>query len=74
MVPRQSSLTADQRRRNMRGAFMASRTIDVREAHVLVVDDVMTTGATANALARPLLKAGAKRVSIAVVARSILPP
>ena len=73
MVPRQSSLTADQRRRNMRGAFAASRAFDIRDAHVLVIDDVMTTGATANALARPLLKAGAKTVSIAVVARSILP-
>jgi len=74
MVPRQSTLTASQRRRNMRGAFATSRSFDIRDAHVLVIDDVMTTGATANALARPLIKAGAKQVSIAVVARSVLVP
>jgi predicted amidophosphoribosyltransferase len=71
MVPKQSSLTGPQRRKNMRGAFAASKAFDIRDANVLVIDDVMTTGATANALARPLIKAGAKTVSIAVVARSI---
>lgn len=70
-VPMQTSLTPDQRRRNMRGAFAISAAFDVREAHVLVIDDVMTTGATANALARPLVKAGAKTVSIGVLARGI---
>jgi predicted amidophosphoribosyltransferase len=70
-VPMQTSLTPDQRRRNMRGVFAISAAFDVRDAHVLVIDDVLTTGATANALARPLLKAGAKTVSIGVVARGI---
>jgi predicted amidophosphoribosyltransferase len=73
MVPRQSTLTADQRRLNMRGGvFAVSNAFNVRDAHVLVIDDVMTTGATANALARPLLKAGARMVSLGVVARSIM--
>lgn len=71
MVSRQATLTPHQRRRNMRGAFAISRAYDVRDAHVLVIDDVMTTGATANSLARPLLKAGAKTISIGVVARGI---
>jgi predicted amidophosphoribosyltransferase len=71
MVPMQTSLSPDQRRRNMRGVFATSTAFDVRDAHVLVIDDVLTTGATANALARPLLKAGAKTVSIGVVARGI---
>lgn len=71
IVPMQTSLTPDQRRRNMRGVFACSPAFDVRDAHVLVIDDVLTTGATATALARPLLKAGAKTVSIGVVARGI---
>jgi predicted amidophosphoribosyltransferase len=71
MVPMQTSLSPDQRRRNMRGVFRVSSAFDIRDAHVLVIDDVMTTGATANALARPLLKAGARTVSIGVVARGI---
>jgi predicted amidophosphoribosyltransferase len=73
MVPRQSTLTADQRRLNMRGGvFAVSAAFDLRDAHVLVIDDVMTTGATANALTRPLLKAGARTVSLGVVARSLM--
>jgi predicted amidophosphoribosyltransferase len=71
MVPKQALLTPSRRRRNMRGAFRMSSAFDVRDASVLLVDDVMTTGATANALAKPLMDAGARTVAIAVVARGI---
>jgi ComF family protein len=71
LVPRQSSLTPSRRRRNMRKAFATSRAYDVAGAHVLVIDDVLTTGATANAIAQALRLAGAERVTIAVAARGI---
>ena len=66
---KQGMLLPDQRRRNVREAFSASTGYDIRDACVLLIDDVMTTGATGNELSRMLRRAGAKRVSVAVVAR-----
>lgn len=64
----QSSLGARDRRRNIRGAF---RVTTVRmPAHIAVIDDVLTTGATVSELARTLRRAGAQRVEIWVVART----
>jgi predicted amidophosphoribosyltransferase len=71
MVPRQSSLTPSRRQRNMRGVFHISSEFDLRGAHLLVIDDVLTTGATANAFAQALRLAGAEQVAFAVVARGI---
>jgi predicted amidophosphoribosyltransferase len=68
---RQATLTPARRRRNMRGVFAVSSGFDVRDAHILVVDDVLTTGATANSMTRALQKAGVARTSVAVVARGI---
>ncbi len=70
-VPRQASLTPARRRHNMRHVFQASAAYNLREAHVLVIDDVLTTGATANAVAQALRLAEAKTVSMGVVARGI---
>jgi ComF family protein len=65
----QTGLGALERRRNLKGAF------DVREpmdgCHILIVDDVMTTGATLVELARCLGRAGAEQVSALVVARAV---
>lgn len=69
-VRRQTSLTARERRRNVRGAFAAK---GVAGMCVLVVDDVMTTGATANEAARALRAAGATAVWVATAARSVPP-
>lgn len=64
----QPGLGGHARRANLRGAFECRRSFD--GAHVVVVDDVMTTGATVDALARALKSAGARRVDAWVVART----
>jgi ComF family protein len=65
--PQKSLSNPTQRRENVKGAFVAPKR--VRGAHVLLVDDVMTTGATAIESARALRRAGAS-VSVAVLARA----
>ena len=67
-TPSQSGLDAGERARNLRDAFTATRRI--RYEHVLIVDDVVTTGATARALLKELLNAGAAKVSLLAVARA----
>jgi ComF family protein len=53
------------------GAFEVPRPAKIRGRHVLVVDDVMTTGATLSECARTLLGAGAANISVAVLARAV---
>ena len=64
-----AELDAESRRRNVARAFSITR--DVEGLRVAIVDDVLTTGATANALAAELLTAGALRVEAWTVARSL---
>ncbi|HZM34327.1 MAG TPA: ComF family protein [Burkholderiales bacterium] len=66
----QIGLPHDERRRNVKGCFTATRAFD--HAVVAVVDDVMTTGATLDEMARTLKAAGASRVVNWVVARTLL--
>ena len=66
----QAGLTPRQRRPNVRGAFEVSDTHAVAMRHVLLIDDIYTTGATARAAARELLRAGAASVWVATLARA----
>ena len=65
----QHHLTPTQRRRNVAGAFVAKRRPYLRGATVLLVDDILTTGATCSHAAQALRQAGASRVLVAVLAR-----
>lgn len=60
--------TAAQRRRNLRGAFRIEQ--DLGGRHVALIDDVMTTGATLDALARAARRAGAARIEAWALARA----
>jgi ComF family protein len=72
-TPAQTTQSPAGRRENVRGAFRARRRARLKGKSVLLVDDVMTTGATANEAARALRAAGATRVTVAVLARAGLP-
>ena len=62
-------LLPDERRKNVRDAYALSSAFDVTNSTLLLIDDVITTGATASDAARALLAAGAKQVFVAAVAR-----
>ena len=67
----QTLLTRQQRTANMRGAFAVCRGKRLNGKRVILVDDVFTTGATANACARVLQAAGADDVCVWTVARGV---
>ena len=64
----QTGLDAKQRKKNIKGAFSVINKLDYE--HVLIVDDVMTTGATVDELARLLKKNGVMRVGVMTIARA----
>lgn len=68
----QAALSAEERRKAIRGCFKVPDAGRVKGARVLLFDDVLTTGATAGEAARTLLAAGAARVEVVTVARTIL--
>ena len=67
----QTGLTRRERRQNLAGAFAVRNPAALVGRRVMVVDDVMTTGATLNACAEALLAAGAARVDAVTLARTI---
>lgn len=71
-TPAQTGLDAKQRKSNIKGAFTVAQVIDYQ--HVLIIDDVMTTGATVNELARLLKNNGVMRVGVMTIARAPVKP
>lgn len=66
--PRQSSLGRKERHNNIKGVFDAKNAVN--DKRVLLLDDIMTTGATLREAVKILLKSGAIFVDVAVVART----
>ena len=69
----QQDLDAKARKRNLRNAFALTTDAHVKGRHLALVDDVLTTGATTQALARLLMNAGAARVDVYCLARTPKP-
>lgn len=67
----QTGLTAAARRANVKGAFAVRRRAQIAGRTVVLVDDVLTTGATASACAQALRAAGAREVRLLTAARVI---
>jgi ComF family protein len=70
-TPPQFSLPPSQRRANVRRAFAVRAGYHLERANVLLVDDILTTGSTCSEAARALKRAGAARVMVAVVGRTM---
>ncbi|KAB2874580.1 MAG: ComF family protein [Bauldia sp.] len=72
-TPRQVGLSGEQRRRNVQGAFLAHPEALARLAGrgVVIVDDVMTTGATVKAVTRALSRAGVRQIDVISFARVV---
>ncbi|HYD49464.1 MAG TPA: ComF family protein [Terriglobales bacterium] len=68
----QVELSEIERRHNVRHAFVVARPDQVRRRRVLLVDDVMTTGATVDECAKVLKRAGAAAVDVLVLARAVV--
>jgi adenine/guanine phosphoribosyltransferase-like PRPP-binding protein len=66
----QASLTPRQRRQNVRGAFVVVDPKAVSRKHILLIDDIFTTGATARSVTQVLLRSGATTVWVATLARA----
>lgn len=69
LTPPQASLPLEDRHKTIRGVFQAKG--DVAGLHIALVDDVMTSGASLNELAKTLKAAGAQRVDCWILARTI---
>lgn len=72
-TPAQQGLDAKARKRNLRDAFILRDASRIRAKHVALIDDVLTTGSTADALTRLLISAGASTVDVYCLARTPKP-
>jgi ComF family protein len=66
----QAGLTARARRINLRGAFTVSDPATIADKHILLIDDILATGATSRSAAHALVAAGAASVWVATLARA----
>jgi ComF family protein len=69
LTPPQASLPLEERMKNIRGVFQCNK--NMQGLHIALVDDVMTTGASLNELAKTLKQAGAAHVECWVIARTL---
>ena len=69
-VPRQMGLSREGRLRNLAGLMRLRPGYHLTAAHVLLVDDILTTGATCSEASRALKRAGAAEVTVVVLART----
>ena len=67
----QTRLAREERARNVRGAFRLNQLVDLSSQRLVLIDDVLTTGATTNACARELRAAGAQEVVVWTLARGV---
>ena len=65
---RQAKLNRQERLKNLEGAFRVFERAKIKDKEIVLIDDVSTTGATAQAVADKLKRAGAKRVYLITVA------
>ena len=72
-TPPLKGMNRRQRRKVVAGAFQVEKSLELQGRTVVLIDDVLTTGSTANACARALQRAGAKRVKLVSWARVIKP-
>jgi predicted amidophosphoribosyltransferase len=75
-TPQQVGLDKSERAQNVQGAFRVppERKADIAGRRLILVDDVLTSGATVDACARALLRAGAAHVDVLVFARVVAGP
>jgi len=73
-TPTQTALSRSKRIANVKGAFVVKRSESVKNRSLIIIDDVLTTGATTSACADALRKAGASRIAVWTVARASFAP
>ncbi len=69
-TPTQTGLSGQERRENLKNAFIVKRPSEITGRNILILDDVFTTGATVNECAKVLKTAGCKRVEILTICRA----
>ncbi len=72
-IERQSTLSYSKRQKNVRGAFKVSNSDFIRGKRILLIDDIITTGATVTEISRILKRAGAAYVFVATAAKRSKP-
>ncbi len=68
----QHKLDKSKRRQNVKGVFEVSKTTDIKDKNILLVDDIITTGSTLDECSRVLKSAGANKVYCATIAKTML--